>query len=216
MDASEQETRNQEKSDELRMIMLAALSQKGDKKCQHNIILFIKRTLEQFNISSLYPEEEIFIEAYFRTYQRIEKGEYINNMSAWLKKVSVNIIREAIKEEGRTLRVARKVFYSKDKTELFLTKQACDDSNSDDIEILLEALEELEPKTFEILNLRIIQELSWRDIYYHLYPTKLTDQDEQKAINKIRKSGNRGLALLRKIFFSKKQVQLLQKGGLEK
>jgi DNA-directed RNA polymerase specialized sigma24 family protein len=182
----------------LEEVIADAIHLKGDAK---HLIFFIKRALRQFNLESHYQEMDILSEAYIRTQKRIEAGETITNFPAWLKVVSINIIREKSKKRLRDQSLQQNLIRRGHGSQEMMTEQ--DDADLEAIATLLESLKSLSSEDVEILKLRIVKGLSWDDVAESLEGIGKNAGN----VTALRKRGERALSRLRKNFFSVNQNQ---------
>jgi DNA-directed RNA polymerase specialized sigma24 family protein len=180
----------------LHEVIAQMLTSKGNDTSQ-KLLLFIKRTLRQFNLDHQLHESEIVIEAYVRTHKKIEAGEIIENIPSWLNGVSFNIIREHSRKA-----VKSKILPSKIYTESFSYSEI--DSplvDSQEIESLLAAWKQLKPEEVELLILRHVRCLSWQEISDYL-EQKEGETTKKRSVVSLRKKGERALARLKQKYFS--------------
>jgi len=178
--------------------MVDALGPDKDES-KRKLILFISRTLHQFNLNNQYQPADILADAYCRVIDKIRRGEKICNIPAFLNRMTFNIIREKSRENIKN-RIPREI-----KSSLILEQYEVSRSapfyqnNIDDkhIDCLLEALENISPDSREILDLRIVQGWSWERIRKY-YET----QGKDLSAACLRKRGQRALESLRQRFFA--------------
>lgn len=169
----------------------------GADGCHSRKLIFqIERLLRQFCLESFYDESDILIEAYLRTYLRIEQGTSIKNLPAWLYKVSHNIIREYSRLDIRN----RKLLVNN--TRHFEISQL--DSNrpafitEQTIALLVTSLYQLKDEDRQILQLRVGLGLSWKKVKENWNQMHQVDIAEST----LRKKGERALERLRLAFHS--------------
>jgi len=181
-------------------VIADAIHLKGDAK---HLIFFIKRTLRQFNLESHYQEMDILSEAYIRTQKRIDAGEIIENFPAWLKAVSLNIIREKSKKRLKDQSLQQNLISTGHGSEETMNRLEQDTTDFEAIKTLLESLKSLSPEDIEILKLRIVKGLSWDEVAEALDKTGRNPRNAAA----LRKRGERALGRLRNNFFSVNQNQ---------
>lgn len=173
------------------------LSSKNPEGC--TIIPFVERSLAQFNLSDSYNSIEVINEAYLRGTKLISNGECIDNPLAWIRVTSYNIIREYSRDIQRDLS--------------FEESKGNYDNNSSSIpneEILSElkrvkqAFNRLNEQDRELLQLKVIDNLSWREIIKYLKNKGALVKNEAT----LRKRKHRALQSLRKIYHSLKKVDI--------
>ncbi|MGD1910950.1 MAG: sigma-70 family RNA polymerase sigma factor [Rivularia sp. (in: cyanobacteria)] len=159
----------------------------------HSMQAFILRRLAQFNLSRHLNVTEILIEAYVRGVRQIEKGEYIENPVPWIRSTSYNIIREYSRERNRNYQI------ESDKLESPVDCSLIDsqDSNENSERVLL-AFEKLDEEEKEILRLKIVEKLKWKEIIQVLEKRGIIFKNEAA----LRKRKERALKHLRQIYHS--------------
>lgn len=167
------------------------------------IFFFVRRTLIQFHLHSDIEESDIIIEAYLRTIKSIKSGLSINNLSAYLTRVCYNIIREYSREQKKSEELCNSL--AKNHLDLINSDLQISGLDEEKIIILKEALKRLSSEELRLLQLRIVEELSWKEI--NKYYTLLKDIQCLDDTSKIRKRGQRALKRLRGIYLS------IEKGG---
>lgn len=160
------------------------------------LLLSIQRSLQQFHLDSQLEAGDVLIEAYLRTQTQIEAGTPIRNIPAWLNRVSYNIIREKSREKGRDNRLIDRL---KPSTAKHMGHTYGD---VEDFEALFSALNQLEGSDLELLILRIVKGLSWREIANLSIQRGEDGKNPHVLQQKLRKRGERALKRLRKIFRS--------------
>lgn len=171
------------------------LSSKNSEGC--TIIPFVERSLTQFNLSGSYSSIEVINEAYLRGRKLIENGERIENPLAWIRVTSYNIIREYSRRSQRSL---------------FLEESWVEDEVNSNLisneEILSEfervklAFNRLNEQDRELLQLKVIDNLSWREIIDYF----INKYDFEGSEAKLRKRKHRALQSLRRIYHSIKKT----------
>ena len=188
-------------------VVVGILSGQGDK--HHRRLLFrIQRTLGQFHLQTQLEGSDVLIEAYLRTRTRIEAGEFIENIPAWLSRVAFNIIREASRkrDQGRRLqdRLVRNGYGQPNPAPRIEAVH----NHNEDIEVLFSALNQLSQSDLELLKLRIVKGLSWQDVSERLRESGEDCKNPRVLQQRLRKRGERSLKRLRDTFFSmKKEVR---------
>ncbi len=191
-----------EQLDLLNKLINNILSQEGDESTR-KIFFFIKRILRQFRLDSQLQESEILIDAYLRIREKIKSGESIKNISAYLNRVSYNIVREHSKKQKRSEKLhGRLLDNGYGHPDIIL---GGDSSNYDKITILLESLKKLKNEDLEILQLHIVEGLSWEEIRGYFSSCK----GKKLSNSALRKQGERALRRLREAYTSVKKVYFL-------
>ena len=124
-----------------------------------SLFIFITRLLSQYRISGLFSPPYIINEAYLRGEDLIRrKGQKIRNCSPWLRRTCFNVISELSRKEAKYLPL--------------LLEPAGQYGKSDDHDFDLDqemmciklAFQILDPADQELLNLKIVDGLSWKEI----------------------------------------------------
>ena len=120
----------------------------------------ISRWLKQFRLEKSFGEYYIINEAYIRGENAIrKKGIQIKNPSAWMRATCYNIIRELSRKESR--------YYSllSDPIDESQTNNPKDSFNLDQELMRVKlSFQMLDDEDQEILNLKVVQGLSWSEI----------------------------------------------------
>lgn len=173
----------------------------------HRLFFLIERWLRQFHLDSQIDSSEILVEAYMRTRSKVLKGVHIEIFPAWFNRVSFKIIQEYSKRKKyRDLLNQRLICSGQHFTEDITHQTEIEHPN---INALLKSLEELKEEELEILNLRIVKGLSWKDVRIYWSNSKGKDISESA----LRKKGERALSHLRDVFASTKPKISLQVRG---
>lgn len=157
----------------------------------HSMQAFILRSLAQFNLSRRLNVTEILIEAYVRGVRQIEKGEYIEKPIPWIRSTSYNIIREYSRECNRNYQI------EEDKLESPVDCSLIDSQDINENRVLL-AFEKLDEEEKEILRLKIVEKLKWKEIIQVLEKRGIIFKNETA----LRKRKERALKHLRQIYHS--------------
>ncbi|MDY6901541.1 MAG: sigma-70 family RNA polymerase sigma factor [Cyanobacteriota bacterium] len=171
------------------------LSSKNPEGC--TIIPFVERSLAQFNLTDSHNSIEVINEAYLRGRRLIKNGERIDNPLAWIRVTSYNIIREYSRERKKFSYLEES--WVEDKVDLNLVPNE---------EILSEfkrvnlAFNRLNEQDRELLQLKVIENLTWREIIKYLTKKGVFIDNEPK----LRKRKHRALKMLRKIYHSLKKA----------
>lgn len=177
----------------------------GSTKIPHaqscNFLGFIEARLWQFNLVSRYQASDVLRDTYLIARKKIINGEDIKNLESWLRSIAFNVIRNFRKKETRIENQILK---------LIENGLCCDEASSEsNIEneyidpvkqkALAKIWETLSEDDQNILNLRILQNLSWKEIgpIYEI------------SAATARKRGQRALDRLREKFFSIYEIKSL-------
>jgi len=157
---------------------------------------FIQNLLYKYRLSNAYEVKDILIEVYSRGVKHIEKGESIEKLCAWSKKVALNVIREFY-------RAAEQVSYYDLDTVPYLASTSEDflsqlDFESD-IRLLHLSLDALPSQDRQIIWFQFFEGLSWKEI-----SVRLAQQGEAEiSENALRQRGHRALKRMRSIYQEK-------------
>jgi RNA polymerase sigma factor (sigma-70 family) len=152
--------------------------------------VFVRQMLRQFQLDGSYSEAYILNEAYLRGVKRIQEGKVIYNASAWLKSAARNIVRELARN--------RQKLASWDSDFLVQLEQKPTEDWSEELAndtITLEtAFQLLDPLEQKILNLKIVDELSWCEIQgilriegYGDFTEAVLRKKKERALTRLRK-----------------------------
>jgi DNA-directed RNA polymerase specialized sigma24 family protein len=155
--------------------------------------VMVRRSLWQFHLLGIYSEACILNEAYIRGCELIARGEIIRNPEAWLKQTAYNIIREWSRYERKSLPLEEHLLPD-------LQDSVLPEVLEDDLGTLRLAFQMLETKDQQLLNLKICNGLSWKEIQEML---QLQGQGHLTEAS-LRKRKERALARLRKKFHALK------------
>jgi RNA polymerase sigma factor (sigma-70 family) len=185
------------------------LSEEKDEATR-KIFFFIKRTLRQFKLDGQLEESDILSEAYLCVRKKIESGELIQNIPAYLNRVAFNIIRERSKKKKKSKDLHIRLINNSHG--VIDTTSRIDDLDSNQITILLKALKELNSEDFELIKLRIVKGLSWNEISDNLNYSKDNENKKRLSAN-TRKKGERALKRLRKAYYYCEKINILEEGS---
>lgn len=169
------------------------LSENWDKDTRKTF-LFIKRTLNQYHLYGKLQESDICIDCYVRVRKKIESGEWIKNMPAYFNRVCFNIVREHSKEQKKTEDLCNRLVHN-----CFGVSQTNGQKyslNYGDNSVLLKSLAALNDENREIIELRIVEELSWKEISDHIRKYR----NKELPVDSLRKRGERTLKRLREAY----------------
>ena len=169
----------------------------------HSLNYFIRRLLRQFDLNIVYTENDILNEAYLRGVRLTRSGTAILCPEAWVRKTALNIIRE----ESRKARRHRPVELDgladneRDRLEKAVAEDREDvlvyaEAIAADVEAVITALQELSESDRAILQLKIVEGYSWRQISQSLIDAGEPWQSEAA----LRKRKQRILEQIRKLY----------------
>lgn len=159
----------------------------------HSMLGFVLRSLIQFNLSQSFTVTEILIEAYLRGIKQIEKGECIENPIPWIRSTSYNIIREYSRKHKKLYQLEEEKLESPIDCSLVDFNEI-----NENLEKVLLAFEKLDKEEKEILRLKIVENLKWKEIIEVLEQRGIKVKNEAA----LRKRKERALKHLRQIYHS--------------
>jgi DNA-directed RNA polymerase specialized sigma24 family protein len=156
--------------------------------------VFVRRSLQVFRLSANYREAFVLNEAYIRATKLINEGGAIHNVQAWVRSTTYNIIRELSRERQKSEPLEEHIIATVEQPSVLLEEL------EDDLETVRIAFGCLDPKDQRLLNLKIVEGLSWREIREVLRLEGWRDLTEEA----LRKRKERALIRLRKKFHALK------------
>ena len=186
-------------------VVVGILSGQAGEHCRR-LLFKIQRTLRQFHLQTQIEESDVLIEAYLRTRTRIEAGELIENIPAWLSRVAFNIIREASRKRGQGRRLKDRLVGNGYGQPHPAPRIEATYSDDEDIEALFSALDQLNPSDLNLLKLRIVQGLSWQAVSERLMEEGENCKNPRVLQQRLRKRGERSLKRLRDKFLAIKHA----------
>jgi|GEM_PF-3502684 DNA-directed RNA polymerase specialized sigma24 family protein len=164
-----------------------------EKAASNAFFAYIKRLIYQFNLYTAEPYE-ITSEAYIRAINFIKtREEEIKSPVAFMKGISVNVIREMSRKQIHSSPVEPKELESKVKLDDFNTNLVYEDFYNSSSNSLKAAIQTLNSKDRKIIFLWKVEELPWKEVV-----KKLSSSGETLNIASARKRGQRALERLRK------------------
>ncbi len=160
----------------------------------HSMLAFIKRSLAQFNLTNSYSPTWVLNEAYMRGIKLMAKGEQIEKPLAWIRATAYNIIREQSRERNRFLQLEESMIEIHVNASLAVSEEIEEEL----LKRVNLAFEKLELEEKEILILKEVKDLSWKEIQLHLILQGKEVQNEAT----LRKRKERALKHLRSIYHS--------------
>jgi RNA polymerase sigma factor (sigma-70 family) len=163
---------------------------------------FVRRCLFQFHMHAYFNESYVLNEVYIRAHRQIVyKAAFIHNIPMWVRTTAYNVIRELSRQQKRQthLEVDESVPNKQD-----FAKVAHEELEEDLIRLHV-ALNRLDSEDRRLLELKIIQNMTWQEIH-ELF------KHEKKEIDvaSLRKRKERAIARLRRIYHqvSEEEVNL--------
>lgn len=158
-----------------------------------SILFLIERNLLRFNLHNSYSPPSILNEAYIRGIKLIEAGKKINKPIPWVRATTYNIIRELSRKQRRSIEFKENIQPLQDS--VFKNNEG-DDERTEEFARMKLALDKLEPEERELLMLKIVENLSWKQITQHLNSQDKKDKNEMT----LRKRKERVLKRLHRIY----------------
>ncbi|MBW4441277.1 MAG: sigma-70 family RNA polymerase sigma factor [Plectolyngbya sp. WJT66-NPBG17] len=163
------------------------------------LFAFLRRILRQFHLETAYSEAYLLNEAYLRAHRLIQSnGVAILNPAAWLRKVAFNIVQELNRAQ-----LATDPF---DETADSIAPSTIPNTTlKRELEVLKKAVQRLDPEEQKLLNLKIVEEQSWRSIRLYLVADGFHFTEPA-----LRKKKERALRKLREIYHALKPLSDLE------
>ncbi len=171
-----------------------------------SLYCFIKRTLKQFHLDGIYTEFDIFNQAYLRGVELTKSGTAINSPKAWMRTTTFNVIRELSRKHRRYQSVEYDELAEADQAKWEIAAMQLEDSLvSDehieaDLQAVLLALQELALKDRLIIELKSLQDLSWKEVKQRL----ITLGEPVQTETALRKRGQRAMERFRQLYHQKR------------
>ncbi|MEJ6488057.1 sigma-70 family RNA polymerase sigma factor [Nostoc punctiforme UO1] len=157
--------------------------------------------LRQFNMTNNYSPDEIIIETISRWNKKTKKGEQVPNVEAWMKLTALNCIRELYRQDNRVTTSMRVNLHDPSTFEtnpsllqavIAASETTTEEEGEDRWQQVREVMSKLPEDKRELLELRIIEELSWNEVASHY-----AAQGKNVKVATLRKRGERALEGLR-------------------
>ena len=143
------------------------LMSSNDDKDIASLFRFVKSKLYQFRLSRHYVPREILTEAYIRGLKVYERGDEIKNKLAWTRRTAYNIIREFRRDLDKhrhddldDISMSQAIAYLTSQHDFFSE----DGPDEDTLSAMKLAFSDLPMEDRELLNLKVVQELSWKEV----------------------------------------------------
>lgn len=172
----------------------------------NEIFLLAKRYLQQYRLNGYLNESDIIHEAYIRAREKVYLGQEIKNLPAWFNRTFLNIVREQSKRRTRARALISKLSTSSFLMQSQLNEISMEEFSQEDIANLEMIPKVLREDEIEILELRLIKDLTWErigDIFVRKGEFKKNDT---KLQSRLRKKFSRAMKLLKEEFESAKAV----------
>lgn len=157
--------------------------------------------LRQFNMTKNYSPDDIIIETISRWDRKTKKGEQIPNVEGWMKLTAFNCIREFHRQDHRVTASMSVNLYDPSTFEtnpsllqavIAKSETSIEDEGEDRWQQVREVMSKLSEDKRELLELRVIEELSWNEVASHY-----AAQGKNVKVAALRKRGERALEELR-------------------
>lgn len=161
----------------------------------------VQARLRQFNMTNNYSPDDIIIETISRWDRKTKKGEQVPNLEAWMKLTAFNCIRELYRQDNRVTASMRVNLHDPSTFEtnpsllqavIAASETSTEDEGEDRWQQVREVMSKLPEDKRELLELRIIEELSWNEV-----ASRYTAQGKDIKVATLRKRGERALEELR-------------------
>lgn len=208
LDISSQDEKKEKEIDEQLAQLIKEKREEFDaqfaEKLSHNnsdgriLFAFTRRLLVQFRKKGSYSEAYVINEAYTRGVVLINKGGTIRKFSPWLRGTIYNIVRELSRGKKREniAEFNEEICYQSQHSLI-----AEEDLNHE-LHLIRLAYEMLDAKDKQLLNLKIIERHTWREISEILR----TKEGKVPSESALRKRKERALANLRKLYHEVKET----------
>ncbi len=165
-----------------------------------SVIMFIESRLRQFKLNSRYEPYEILSEAYLRGQRFVQAGRPINSPIAWMKVTALHIIYELSRKDVRVLladfNLERSALRADSAVERLVERLVEREEIDTRLESLHLSLCLLSPADIKLLNLRWVENLSWRAVQERLQ----AEGEPVCSETALRQRGHRALTRLRQLF----------------
>jgi|GEM_PF-3318952 DNA-directed RNA polymerase specialized sigma24 family protein len=169
-----------------------------ESESSRKLMYFIKRSLGQLGLAGQYEESEVLIKAYLRVRDKILSGTRIENYLGYLTQVSYYIILEESRQRRRQIRLGQKLSYITFTQEIMPDGSFYEGVSEELIGSLWVSFSTLSERDKEILILRIVRGLSWKEIGFLMVSQGKERRFHASLEAKLRKQGERALTKLRK------------------
>jgi hypothetical protein len=170
-----------------------------DIEC-HNLLPWIKQRIRQFGLTGSLCEFEVLIEAYTIAIKKTKEGYVINNLPAWFKGTTFNIVRNIKREIKRQDSIKSNFEYVQREIESVSLYSSIENHSIDDnSQSIMNVFATLCEADRYLLNLRIVKGLNWSDIAEKMIQEgKENPSNMEKLLTRLRQRHSRALAKLRK------------------
>lgn len=138
-----------------------------DNKELTSFFRFIQSKLHQFRLSKHYKAREILTETYLRGIKVYQKGDEIKNKSAWIRSTAYNVIRELRRDLDKhrhddldEISMPQAIAYLSSQHD----SSSEDQPDEDTLSAMKLAFSDLSLEDRALLSLKVLQELSWKEV----------------------------------------------------
>ncbi|MGF1492349.1 MAG: sigma-70 family RNA polymerase sigma factor [Microcoleaceae cyanobacterium] len=130
------------------------------------ILSFIERSLRQFHLQGFYASWDILTEVYLRGLKAVQRGETIQKLKPWIQSTAYNYIRELSREWRKSIPIVEGCHYECDHLSTLCCLSQLMQKEQQRIEKsqLCRAFEQLASDEQDLLILKVIQGLTWKEI----------------------------------------------------
>lgn len=169
----------------------------GINKFSYSLFAFIQSMLFRFALDGVYTPVDIFQEVYIRSVEAISSGKVITSYSGWFRSTALNIIREHSRELRRHTNISS---YDIPVIENTVDSILEESELAKRLKLLESSISKLSKEDNELLTLRYIEGLSWKEVAEFFRKEKGTDI----SMATLRKRGSRAIEALRRNFVDAK------------
>jgi DNA-directed RNA polymerase specialized sigma24 family protein len=173
-----------------------AMSQIVEPNSSHaySTIAIVERHIQRYGLSC--EACDLLSEAYLRGLKAIEQGKWVQNWRAWIKGTVHNIARERFRKQGKEFPTDPQSTCLEQRSE---PETTCDIAYDRNLAIFKQALEKLridDPMVAELMDWRILEELSWAEIHQR----RIDQHKKPMNVEALRKQLSRAKPKLRRLF----------------
>lgn len=158
----------------------------------HNLLPYLCHLVKRFQLDGI-CEFDVLIETYTIAIRETRKGYVIKNRPAWFKSTAFHIINNLSREMKKKDLVKNKLKYDQLEVD---NLESCDGS-SDKTRCLIRAFKDLRKEDRYLLNLRVVEGLTWSDIAERMIAEGKENTISVETLARLRKRHERALKRLR-------------------
>jgi DNA-directed RNA polymerase specialized sigma24 family protein len=161
----------------------------------------VSQSLNQFHLRGAQTEAGIINEVYVRAAKFIDQGGEIDHLISWCRATAYNYIRELSRRSRREESYDRiqSIVENCQNRQGLITEDAI----AEELVIIRRAFDQLTPADRELINLSVVNNLSWRDIRQYFSQQGHPDRNEAA----LRKAKERAIRRLRENYHGMKSPQ---------